>query len=99
DVLFTGHAHRVFPGPGYVEGDGVDFDRGMLNGVPTVMAGFWGSHLGQVDLVLQKDQGRFRVLSSSVEALPIYERQGTHVEALVEAAPVFAATLADDHEA
>jgi 2',3'-cyclic-nucleotide 2'-phosphodiesterase/3'-nucleotidase len=99
DAMFTGHAHRVFPGPGYVAGDGVDFDKGTLNGVPTVMGGFWGSHLGQIDLVLQKDQGRFRIAASSVAALPIYRRQGSGVQSLVEPSPIFASTLAKDHEA
>jgi 2',3'-cyclic-nucleotide 2'-phosphodiesterase/3'-nucleotidase len=99
DVIFTGHAHRVFPGPGYVAGEGVDLEKGTLNGVPTVMAGFWGSHLGQIDLVLRKDQGRFSVVSSSVSTLPIYERQGSRVLSLVEPSPIFASTLMKDHEA
>jgi 2',3'-cyclic-nucleotide 2'-phosphodiesterase/3'-nucleotidase len=99
DVVFTGHAHRVFPGPGYVVGEGVDFEKGTLNGVPAVMAGFWGSHLGQIDLVLQKDGARFHVVSSAVAALPIYKRQGSQIQSLVEPAPIFATTLAKDHEA
>ncbi|SDR56375.1 2',3'-cyclic-nucleotide 2'-phosphodiesterase / 3'-nucleotidase [Rhizobiales bacterium GAS113] len=99
DVIFTGHAHRVFPGPGYVTGEGVDQQKGMLNGVPAVMAGFWGSHLGQIDLVLQKDGGRFHVLSSEVAALPIYKRDGGKIQSLVEPAPIFATKLAKDHDA
>ena len=99
DVLVTGHAHRLFPGKGYVAGDGVDFEKGTLNGVPSVMAGFWGSHLGQIDLVLQKDGQRLRVTSSSVAALPIYKREGGKVVSLVEPAPDFATALAADHEA
>ena len=79
DVMFTGHAHRLFPGAGYVSGEGVDFEKGTLNGVPSVMAGFWGSHLGQIDLVLQKDGQRLRVASCAVAALPIYKREGGKV--------------------
>jgi 2',3'-cyclic-nucleotide 2'-phosphodiesterase/3'-nucleotidase len=99
DVIFTGHAHRVFPAPGYVSGEGVDLEQGRLNGVPAVMAGFWGSHLGQIDLLLRKDQGRLRLVSSSVAALPIYERQSTEVRSLVKPSPLFASILAKDHEA
>jgi len=87
DVIFTGHAHRVFPGPGYVAGEGVDLEKGTLNGVPAVMAGFWGSHLGQIDLLLQQDGGRFRILSSSVAALPIYKRDGAKIQSLAEPQP------------
>ncbi|MFI5015741.1 MAG: bifunctional 2',3'-cyclic-nucleotide 2'-phosphodiesterase/3'-nucleotidase [Hyphomicrobiales bacterium] len=99
DVMFTGHAHRVFPGAGYVAGEGVDFDKGTLNGMPAVMAGFWGSHLGQIDLVLRKDGGRFHVVSSAVAALPIYKRDGSKIRSLVDPTPIFATTLAKDHEA
>jgi 2',3'-cyclic-nucleotide 2'-phosphodiesterase/3'-nucleotidase len=53
DVIMTGHAHRVFPGKDYAGLDGVDAVRGRLNGVPAVMPGFWGSHLGVVDLILR----------------------------------------------
>ena len=31
---------------------GVDIDKGTINGVPATMPGFWGSHLGLVDLQL-----------------------------------------------
>jgi 2',3'-cyclic-nucleotide 2'-phosphodiesterase/3'-nucleotidase len=99
DVIFTGHAHRVFPGASYVAGEGVDQDKGTLNGVPAVMAGFWGSHLGQIDLVLVKDGSRLKVVSSEVSVVPIYKRAGGKVESLVDPAPVFATTLAKDHEA
>ncbi|NDW53336.1 bifunctional 2',3'-cyclic-nucleotide 2'-phosphodiesterase/3'-nucleotidase [Aliiroseovarius sp. PrR006] len=43
DALIGGHTHQVFPAE-EAEADGV------LNGVPTVMPGFWGSHLGVIDL-------------------------------------------------
>ena len=69
---------------------GVDPERGTIHGKPAVMAGFWGSHLGQIDLVLVKDGPRFKIVSSEVSVVPIYKRAGGKVESLVDPAPVFA---------
>lgn len=45
DAVVAGHTHRVFPRPGD--------PTGMIGGTPLVQPGFWGSHLGQIDLDLQ----------------------------------------------
>ena len=37
---------------------GVDAGKGTLMGKPAVMAGFWGSHLGLIDLLLEKRRRR-----------------------------------------
>src|SRR5690606_37145316 len=51
DVIFTGHQHLVFPNSKDFEGlEGADLEKGTLAGKPAVMAGFWGSHMGLVDL-------------------------------------------------
>ena len=56
DAVFTGHQHLVFPGPKNFDGiKGADLDKGTLMGKPAVMAGFWGSHMGLIDLLLEKD--------------------------------------------
>ncbi|MEQ8256427.1 MAG: bifunctional 2',3'-cyclic-nucleotide 2'-phosphodiesterase/3'-nucleotidase [Roseovarius confluentis] len=57
DALLTGHSHQVFPettAPG-PPAPGVDHHAGTLAGVPAVMAGFRGSHLGVLDLCLAQD--------------------------------------------
>ena len=55
DVILTGHQHLVFPGGKDFDNiPGVDVKAGTLHGKPAVMAGFWGSHLGLVDLELTK---------------------------------------------
>ena len=48
--LFLGHQHLLFPGEDFVGVPGADAERGTLHGKPAVMAGFWGSHLGVIDL-------------------------------------------------
>jgi 2',3'-cyclic-nucleotide 2'-phosphodiesterase / 3'-nucleotidase len=52
---------------------GVDAERGIIKGKPAVMAGFWGSHLGIIDLWLEKDTD-WRVAEARVELRPIARR-------------------------
>lgn len=58
DVVIAGHTHQVFPGPHIQPGPGIDPVRGTLAGKPAVMAGFGGSHLGMIDLELERPRGR-----------------------------------------
>jgi 2',3'-cyclic-nucleotide 2'-phosphodiesterase / 3'-nucleotidase len=97
DVIFTGHAHRVFPGKDYDGMPGVDAVAGRLKGVPAVMPGFWGSHLGIVDLVLKREGVRWLVDEANVKAEPIYRREGSKVEPLVEADAAVGAQIAAVH--
>ena len=84
DVVFTGHQHLVFPNSKDYEGvAGADITAGTLSGKPAVMAGFWGSHMGLIDLMLEKNaDGKWAIVSHTSEARPIFER----VEGKVHAA-------------
>ena len=73
DAILFGHAHAVFPGKDFASIKGADIEKGTLNGVPAVMPGMWGDHLGVVDLVLNNDDGAWKVTSSKAEARPIYD--------------------------
>lgn len=53
DALITGHSHLTFPGD-YKDLKDVDQEKGTIHGVPTVMAGSYGSHLGVIDLKLEQ---------------------------------------------
>jgi 2',3'-cyclic-nucleotide 2'-phosphodiesterase/3'-nucleotidase len=75
DAIFTGHQHLVFPGPKSWEGiKNADPVKGTLQGKPAVMAGFWGSHLGLIDLLLEKDGNTWKIVDFTAEARPIYHR-------------------------
>mgnify|MGYP005992036629 CR=1 FL=1 len=74
DALMTGHSHLVFPSPDYAGFDGVDVGAGTIQGKPAVMGGFWGSHMGLIDLLLERDGNRWKVVSASSEARPIFAR-------------------------
>ncbi|WP_159727254.1 bifunctional 2',3'-cyclic-nucleotide 2'-phosphodiesterase/3'-nucleotidase [Methylosinus sp. Ce-a6] len=99
DAIMMGHAHRVFPGPDYAGVEGVDAERGTLAGIPAVMPGFWGSHLGVVDLTLARDGDRWTIDRFETEARPIYKREAGKIVALADADPTFATIVAPEHEA
>ncbi len=100
DVILCGHAHRVFPGPDYEGLAGVDAVRGTLGGVPAVMPGYWGSHLGLVDLLLRRgDDGSWQVASFQVEVRPIFRRDGRDAVPLVAADASVLAAAAPEHQA
>lgn len=73
DAILFGHAHAVFPGKDFASIKGADIEKGTLNGVPSMMPGMWGDHLGVVDLVLNNDVGSWKVTQSKAEARPIYD--------------------------
>jgi 2',3'-cyclic-nucleotide 2'-phosphodiesterase / 3'-nucleotidase len=96
DAVFLGHQHLLFPGEDFVGVPGADAERGTLLGKPAVMAGFWGSHLGVIDLGLELAGGRWRVAQANVEVRPIAHRDASGAAiALVESdASVLAAAKA-----
>jgi len=69
DAIITGHSHLIFPGPKFASTKGADIKTGTLNGIPAVMPGLWGSHLGVIDLILEKTRTGWRRKSHEV-ALP-----------------------------
>ena len=97
DVIFTGHSHRVFPGPDYAGLEGIDAVSGTLNGVPAVMPGFWGSHLGVIDLTLATTGSGWRVVDFACATRPIAHRDGRTVTSLVTDDAAVNAALAPEH--
>jgi 2',3'-cyclic-nucleotide 2'-phosphodiesterase/3'-nucleotidase len=79
DAILLGHQHLVLPGSDFHGVEGVDAVEGALNGVPAFMPGFFGSHLGVIDLSLFECETGWRVGRAKVEARPIYLRDGDAV--------------------
>jgi len=69
NVIVAGHSHEVFPdrdAPG-AAGDGPDHREGTFFGVPAVMPGFRGSHLGVIDLALSHGPSGWRIAGHRAE--------------------------------
>ncbi|GAL37804.1 2',3'-cyclic-nucleotide 2'-phosphodiesterase [Vibrio maritimus] len=73
DAIAFGHSHAVFPGKGFDNIQGVDNEKGTINGVAAVMPGRWGSHVGVMDLVLEQDGDSWKVADAQTEARPIFD--------------------------
>ena len=94
DVVVCGHTHLIFPTPEHPD----------LVGKPAVMPGFFGSHLGVIDLTLRKSGQagrRWLVDGFQVDMRAIAQRSanGTHPIALVVDDPAIAAVATEDHTA
>lgn len=101
DAVFTGHQHLVFPGPKTWDGiAGADPVKGTLMGKPAVMAGFWGSHLGLIDLLIEKDGKGWKIVDFTTEARPIYHRdENRKIVADVKDKPEVTASIQAEHDA
>jgi 2',3'-cyclic-nucleotide 2'-phosphodiesterase/3'-nucleotidase len=100
DAMLIGHSHQVFPNAASTVAQfdlpGVDKAKGLVHGVPTVMAGLWGKHLGVIGLSLAWN-GKAWVVDkarTTVEA-----RAVTAGRAAVAGDPAIAPLVAAEHEA
>ncbi|KIC39075.1 2', 3'-cyclic nucleotide 2'-phosphodiesterase [Ruegeria sp. ANG-R] len=99
DALVTGHNHLVFPSPTFADRPGIDVNKGTLMGKPAVMGGFWGSHLGLLDLLLERDGNVWRVVTTTSEARPISKRnEDRSITALVGDDEKVLDSVAKDHD-
>ena len=93
DALVCGHTHQTFPLPDQTLG-------GDLSGKVAVMPGFYGSHLGVIDLGLIWRDGRWQVQGGTSALRPIARRSaGGALRALVANAPAIVQASAQAHRA
>lgn len=71
DVVVSGHSHMVFPSPAFRGIAAVDATAGTIHGKPAVMAGCFGSHLGVIDLALERTASGWRAATSWSRAIPV----------------------------
>jgi 2',3'-cyclic-nucleotide 2'-phosphodiesterase/3'-nucleotidase len=57
DAVVAGHTHEVFPSADLAGRAGCDTEAGRLAGRPATMPGWEGSHVGVIDLTLERGQG------------------------------------------
>ena len=88
DAILFGHSHGEFPSAFFANYPKVDIAKGTINGVPAVMPGRWGDHLGVIDLKLDNASGAWKVADSRAEIRPITDRASR--KPLVAADPMVA---------
>ncbi len=99
DAVMTGHHHLEFPGSKYDTTGAVDPVKGTLHGKPATMSGFWGSHLGVIDLMLEVSGGEWRVVTHESTLRPISKRnEDRSITALVDSVPEVEASVQQQHE-
>ncbi len=101
DALIIGHTHQLFPTPGASAdraGPGVDPRAGTLHGKPAVMPGFFGSHLGVIELLLDRHDDGWRVAGQAARLDPA-ARHGHDPQLLRQARrdPATARLIRDAH--
>ena len=90
DVVLAGHSHLEFPGPAFAPSALVDPAAGTICGKPAVMAGFWGSHLGVIDLLLRRDAQGWTIMGSRSDLRALADKRSRQPgPALIDAVPGF----------
>ncbi len=99
DAILFGHSHRIFPGDKALDAfEGVDGEKGTIFGKPATMPGFWGSHLGVIDLTLEASGEGWKVADGKAEVRAIARREGRTTVALVEADKSINEAIETEHE-
>jgi len=99
DAILTGHSHLDFPSTRFEGFAAVDHVNGTIHGKPAVMGGFWGSHLGVIDLMLERSGNQWKVMAHGSEIRPISKRnEDRSITALVESDQSVLTAVAKDHE-
>ncbi len=75
DAILFGHSHAEFPSKAFAGFPKVDVEKGTINGIPSVMPGRWGDHLGVIDLTLNNASGTWKVAASQASIRPIFDRE------------------------
>ncbi|CAM4293060.1 bifunctional 2',3'-cyclic-nucleotide 2'-phosphodiesterase/3'-nucleotidase [Vibrio agarivorans] len=96
DAIAFGHAHAVFPSNDFADIQGINVEKGQVNGVTAVMPGRWGSHVGIMDLTLKQSDGQWSVIDGRSEARAIYNK--SEQKSLAAADEAIVAAVADDHK-
>jgi 2',3'-cyclic-nucleotide 2'-phosphodiesterase / 3'-nucleotidase len=98
DAILFGHAHAEFPSKAFAQHPKVNIEQGTINGVPSVMPGRWGDHLGVIDLVLESSgNNTWKVKDSRAEIRPVWDKANR--KPLVDADEMVAPLIAAEHQA
>ncbi|UJF17842.1 bifunctional 2',3'-cyclic-nucleotide 2'-phosphodiesterase/3'-nucleotidase [Vibrio sp. SS-MA-C1-2] len=96
DGILFGHAHAVFPSSDFAHIPGADLKNGLLNGIPSVMPGRYGDHIGILDYKLQlNNDHQWSIIDQRGSTNAIYDKRDN--KALVRADKETQQILKEDH--
>lgn len=87
DAMLIGHSHQTFPNASSTVAQfslpDVDRAKGTVKGTPTVMANFWGKHLGVIKLAMSSKDNKWMIdkTQTVVEARATQNADKTFVDA------------------
>ncbi|CAM5224849.1 bifunctional 2',3'-cyclic-nucleotide 2'-phosphodiesterase/3'-nucleotidase [Alishewanella longhuensis] len=96
NAILSGHSHSLFPDARYQDLPNVDISRGLINGIPTVIPGRWGDHLGVVDFTLKQHGTGWQVQSATAKVLPVFDNSNN--QALVAPHAGIVAAISEGHQ-
>lgn len=71
DALILGHTHELFPDLRRPASAAVDPEAGTIHGKPAVQPGFFGSHVGVIDLDLRRSSQGWTVSGHRTRVVPV----------------------------
>jgi 2',3'-cyclic-nucleotide 2'-phosphodiesterase / 3'-nucleotidase len=98
DAILFGHSHSLFPNKdAYSSLEGININAGTIHGTPAVQAGYWGNHLGIIDLYLVKTNGKWVVRESHSMVKPIYRTLKNSKIPVLPPNPMIKEAMIKDH--
>ncbi|KAF0821391.1 hypothetical protein ABE29_04925 [Cytobacillus firmus] len=98
DAILFGHSHSVFPVKDELQKvPGIDLKTGTINGTAAVQAGYWGNHLGLIDLKIVFEDGEWKVKSSLSSIRPVYRTIKNKKKEVIPADPLIEQIMKKDH--
>lgn len=71
NIILFGHSHGVFPSNDFKNIPNVNLKNGTINGVYATMPGYWGSHLGVINLILSNKDGKWVIQSGKAQSISV----------------------------
>lgn len=75
DVIAFGHEHGLFPSENYANIPDANIHQGTINQVAATMPGQFANHIGVIDLQLNNNSGRWRIVNKKAELRPIFDEK------------------------
>jgi 2',3'-cyclic-nucleotide 2'-phosphodiesterase / 3'-nucleotidase len=98
DAILYGHSHSLFPNKSDPQTlYGMNHSKGTINEVAAVQAGYWGNHLGMIDLQLKKAGEDWVVFNCQSTVQPIFRTVKQRKIPILPKDPLVMKIIKNDH--